>query len=630
MKLARLRVRNFRCFKDEIALDIDNLTAIIGRNDAGKSSLMDALEIFFNDTLPDKHDASKGGNAKDLTIVCEFEDLPSEIVIDDSNPTTLIAEWLLAPTGRLEIHKTFNAQLEKPKCTNVAAYCAHPTATGADDLLQLKNADLKKRAKELGVDLTGIDVKLNAPIRDRIRQSIPDLKPLPTLIALNEDNGKNVWDALRSQLPAFALFKSDRASTDQDPEAQDPLKAAVKEAIKEKEAELAAIIQHVEATVRRVAERTVEKVREMDPTLAKRLNPQFGPPKWDTLFKASITGDDDIPINKRGSGVRRLLLLNFFRAKAELSALGRGVGVIYAIEEPETSQHPHNQRLLMRAFSDLSTSAQVIVTTHTPTLARVIQDSSLRFVDIQSDSSRQVLTGGAANNPRLAQSLGVLPDNSVQLFVGVEGPNDIAFLRNISRVLATSGAPVPDLDKMELDGRLIFFPLGGSSLAYWVRRLEPLNRPEFHLFDRDNPPPAPPKCQAEVDAINNRPRCSACITNRRETENYIHWKAINEAYARNGLPLGLAAGFGDFADVPAEVARAVYAAAQGPGAWAALSTDEMKKKVSQAKSVLNTQATMLMTRELLAECDPSSEVLSWFAQMKRLVEDAEAVIGSHV
>ncbi|GBD95464.1 hypothetical protein BMS3Abin06_00336 [bacterium BMS3Abin06] len=93
----------------------------------------------------------------------------------------------------------------------------------------------------------------------------------------------------------------------------------------------------------------------MDASLASQLNPQFTAPKWESLFKASITGDDDIPINKRGSGVKRLILLNFFRAKAEQVAREKvRHDIIYAIEEPETSQHPNNQRMLLRALSDLS------------------------------------------------------------------------------------------------------------------------------------------------------------------------------------------------------------------------------------------------------------------------------------
>ena len=355
MHLHRLRLNNFRCFLHELSVDFADITALIGKNDAGKSSLFDALDIFLNDGTPDKDDATKGCDGKDLTIICEFSDLPNSIVIDDANPTSLAEEHLLNAEGRLEIHKNYSGHLASPKLVGVCAYAHHPSADRASDLLQLKNAALKKRATEMVVDLTGVDQKVNAQLRARIRDHIGDLALAPTLMPLNEENAKNVWAGLKLHLPAFALFKSDRASTDQDPEAQDPLKAAVKEAIKAKQAELDAIASHVETEVRKIAQATLEKLSEMDPTLASQLNPQFSTPKWESLFKASITGDDDIPINKRGSGVKRLILLNFFRAKAEQLARGTGrAHVIYGIEEPETSQHPNNQRMLFRALTDLS------------------------------------------------------------------------------------------------------------------------------------------------------------------------------------------------------------------------------------------------------------------------------------
>jgi len=113
----------------------------------------------------------------------------------------------------------------------------------------------------------------------------------------------------------------------------------------------------------------VEKLKEMDPNLSRQLHPQFTTSKWESLFKVSITGDEDIPLNKRGSGVRRLVLLNFFRAKAEQQGKERAnAPIIYAIEEPETSQHPNNQRMLLSALRELSVENQVIMTTHTPIL----------------------------------------------------------------------------------------------------------------------------------------------------------------------------------------------------------------------------------------------------------------------
>src|SRR5690606_2871055 len=131
---------------------------------------------------------------------------------------------------------------------------------------------------------------------------------------------------------------------------------------------------------------------------------------------------------------------------------------------------------------------------------------------------------------QIAKSLGVLPDHNVKIFVGVEGPHDITFLKGISRVLIAAGEDVPYLDQLEMYGELIFFPFGGSNLALWASRLTPLNRPEFHICDRDNAPPDPPKYSDHMATVNARDGCKAVVTQKRELENYLHSEAIREAY----------------------------------------------------------------------------------------------------
>src|SRR5688572_21664982 len=122
MKLRTLRLRNFRCFQKEILIEFDDLTAFIGKNDVGKSSIMDALDIFLNDGAPDRHDASKGGDGKDLTIICEFDELPDTLVLDEDYETTLAAEHLLNSRHRLEIHKKFSGHLQKPACVSTSLF----------------------------------------------------------------------------------------------------------------------------------------------------------------------------------------------------------------------------------------------------------------------------------------------------------------------------------------------------------------------------------------------------------------------------------------------------------------------------------------------------------------------------
>jgi hypothetical protein len=167
----------------------------------------------------------------------------------------------------------------------------------------------------------------------------------------------------------------------------------------------------------------------MNPELAGALAPQVKNKNWDSLFSVSLTGDEDIPLNKRGSGTRRLVLLNFFRAQAEEVSGSKGTGIIYAIEEPETSQHPNHQILLLEAFEQLvcTDRCQIILTTHTPTLARRLPRESLRLVRLQPGQSPTVQSGVEDETLRLIVStLGVLPDHDVKVFLGVEGKYGVA------------------------------------------------------------------------------------------------------------------------------------------------------------------------------------------------------------
>ncbi|KKK95825.1 hypothetical protein LCGC14_2668920, partial [marine sediment metagenome] len=325
MRLSRVRLRNFRCYKEETAFDILDLTLFVGRNDAGKSAIFEALNIFFEEAKLDTDDGSISGNKRDVRIICEFDDLPEELVVDADYPTNLEAEYLLNEAKRLEIHKVYDGTLKTPKISGTFAYALHPITDNANDLIILTNKQLKDRAKALDVDTSDIDLKINSLIRRRIWESLPDLALAPTEIPLDKEAAGKIWTQLKKSLPSFALFKSDRASTDQDAEAQDPMKSAIKEALKAQEARLDEITEFVKNEVQTIAEQTVAKIQEMDSTLASQLNPRFSSPNWSSVFKVSLTGDDEIPMNKRGSGVRRLILLNFFRAKAEHAAKEKGL-----------------------------------------------------------------------------------------------------------------------------------------------------------------------------------------------------------------------------------------------------------------------------------------------------------------
>jgi len=49
MKIKSITLKNFRAYKDETIVEFGDLTTFVGMNDIGKSTVLEALDIFFND-----------------------------------------------------------------------------------------------------------------------------------------------------------------------------------------------------------------------------------------------------------------------------------------------------------------------------------------------------------------------------------------------------------------------------------------------------------------------------------------------------------------------------------------------------------------------------------------------------
>ena len=94
MKLRKIILENFRGFKNRTVISIEHdMTAFIGKNDIGKSTIMDALNIFFNNGI-EREDASVDGDASSVRIACSFSDFPERLVIDAVRETSLADEFL--------------------------------------------------------------------------------------------------------------------------------------------------------------------------------------------------------------------------------------------------------------------------------------------------------------------------------------------------------------------------------------------------------------------------------------------------------------------------------------------------------------------------------------------------------
>jgi len=525
MRLKTVKLVNFRGYrKVEVPID-EAMTGIVGRNDYGKSTLLEALDIFFDagTVKVDKSDMNCFALAEGedrFEIACEFDDL-QPLVLDANVETSLAQEYLLNADGVLEIVKIFKAATGKLE--RVAIRCQHPADPPFNTVLSQKIADLRRIGQDMGVAVA--DERVSSLWREGIRQKAAPLRLQETL--LDVDKGlstetKEIWSKIQDRLPAFALFKSDRESSDGDAEAKNPLQQAVKEAQAALQEQISALERQVEESVLDVAARTLEKLREMAPELASELKPKFKEkPKW--TFSFTLDGENGVPINKRGSGVRRLILLNFFRAEAEKAAGARNV--IYAIEEPETSQHPNYQVMLMKALLALAdqTNRQIIVTTHVPALAGLMPVAGIRYVAKDEHGQPVVKLPADGVLKEAAESLGVLPESGMErarAVVLVEGKADVIFLRHTSKAFKDAGYFEASIE----DKKIIPIPMGGcGSVKHWVthKLAENLGIPWCVFVDSDVGDDVANKTvrkrMQEIEALG-RPFYA---TRKREIENYL-------------------------------------------------------------------------------------------------------------
>ncbi|MDN6736322.1 MAG: ATP-binding protein, partial [Tetragenococcus koreensis] len=539
MRLKKLELYNFRGYADE-EFNFEQISGIIGRNDVGKSTILDALEIFFNGESKSSIISAEIGDLRVgqsvdrvFSISCFFEIDPNEhVVIDSTNQTNLKEEYLLNNEGLLEIVKSWDCSKSNLSAKSMkVSINANIPYVGDKRFLTMNRDNLKKELDEIKdsiEDYEDVNKNLKAELRKRLytyymsgiekHEELIDIKELET-------DDTDLWKSISKNLPLYFLFQSDRKNSDSDSEVQNPLKVAAKKAIAEKQDELEKIENYVIKEVSNVGKNTVDKLSEFDNSIASGLVTNHTTKAWESLFKFDISDDKQIPLNKRGSGIRRLILLSYFRAEAEKALEDKNSkSIIYAIEEPETSQHPDYQSMILESLQKVceNPNNQVLFTTHTPEIAKMLELNSLLFVEKNSFGVPQTEKDEKEKLRKIVKSLGILPSVTSKFVICVEGENDVEFLRGINQA-------IPEFSELIDLSKIPIIPMIGAKLKQWLDRnyLDGSNVKEFHIYDSD----VKEYCE-KVDEINklNDGRRIGINTGLPEMENYIPPKLISEEF----------------------------------------------------------------------------------------------------
>lgn len=407
MKLTYLRIQNFRSCR-EVALEIGSMHALVGGNNAGKSSVLRALDFLFNPSAKSLNEESFWN--KDPSLEIRVEAIFSDLA--DKEKETLGAylkadgTFHMARSARMGA-KNGESESDSEQDENKIGIEQHyKKPTPEPKWLQESNINANnikewwKTKDQLIVNgasfaecLGGTKTPTVGDWKEKAKEFIfahADKIPMKDAWI---DNPKGYANVLKGTLPFFVLVPAVRDVTEESKGTKSSpfgklLFAILDTVTQEKKSKIEGILSEVSKQMNRTggAER-VQLIAETETQLNKLLNDffagcdleiEFQTPTLEVLLSAPKLYVDDgfrNAVENKGHGLQRAIIFTILRRYAEhmtSSAEGKKRNLILAIEGPELYMHPQAQRTIRRVCRKIAEGGdQVLFATHSSLLVDV-------------------------------------------------------------------------------------------------------------------------------------------------------------------------------------------------------------------------------------------------------------------
>lgn len=319
--IKKLHAKNFRSLADVEIEFSDRLNILVGPNDAGKTNIVEALDLILGDTYLPK-----------------FEPVDSDFYLEDTEREIDIAV-LLVGSGIQEIFQSsevwvkFSYSKSLGKAFTVSTSSNEPESDFSVEKPFFDYYKLEKKAFFLRV------------------------KSLRNILEITPVRWKSPLKYLKDKIVEHEEEKLEEVA-DKIREAKEALMSAN---------EVQAIVRDLEQVAR---EQTGFEGIEFSPgaaTMSEILNE----------MKIIVNDGFKSDISTKGMGSQNSIIIGLFRVYAKYLRDGEGKSVIYGIDEPEIGLHPHGQRQLMKSLRRLTDVSQVVISTHSDHLINVFDINSL-------------------------------------------------------------------------------------------------------------------------------------------------------------------------------------------------------------------------------------------------------------
>lgn len=444
MKLLKFRVTNFRSVEDSGWVDTDNVTALIGTNESGKTNLLIPLW---------KLHPAKDGQINALadyprTLYGQFKDM-------DEKPVFIDAHFELSDDLAIKISELVDATQDDLRVVSVKRgfdgyYCINfpnistPLEALTDDIQQLilNNLPFFVYYSNYG----NLDSEIYLP------HVIENLQ--------RTDLGQHEQAKVRTLKVLFDFVKLKpqeilELGYDFDPRTgQNPNQDQVK-VVAEKKKEREVLLQSASTQLTKNFQ-----------SWWKQGNYRFSFSADGNFFRIWVSDDkrpEQIELEGRSTGLQ--WFLSFYLVFL-VESTDTHKDAILLLDEPGLSLHPLAQEDLSNFFESLSRSNQLIYTTHSPFMVDPDHLDRVKAVYVDANGKTVVSSNLRANERNPAQSHSIYPVHaalglsvSTMLMQGcqsvlVEGTSDQLYLSAIKNYLISKGHITPKRE-------LLFVPAGG-------------------------------------------------------------------------------------------------------------------------------------------------------------------------
>lgn len=512
---------------------VDDLTTIVGQNDAGKSSILYALDVFFNAQKIEEDDFNYQALPEEaIEITICFTDLPPTIEIEEGVETSLTDENLLNEEGELEITKLYMKSSPKKQILKLTIYDYEDERFSS--LYLKKEADLNRISQELKLNFRKAGRSITNKEKRRLIREWAEKNQMRK-ITKRVEIPPEMLKTINRYLPNFSLFRAATRLGVQETSFQSEFRQIVEEAVNTIATQKEEMEKQIKQRLWEEFRKIYEKLSQLTDLLSEiEVSPIFA---WNKLVEFDLIGIDKsgvkASLNKRGAGIRRMLMVAFFQYLAERRIPATETKVIYAIEEPEAFLEPRLQRELVKSFRELSKKGfQILITSHSPVFAGSCPLDSLVLLKREGGFA-QAIQMPALNLEEIAHSLGVDPSDQIigyKACVFVEGESDIQFWTTFFKKLKEAGWCSVPLE----DAGIGLIPCGGSGLKHWVDRkiLGKLNSKYLVIVDSDRKSVSDP---IPKEKLSWKKHCEGeggkfLILRKREIENYLHPAVLKESF----------------------------------------------------------------------------------------------------